>query len=119
MKPFPETGDRDQHRFNFLLSSTRMAVERAFGLLKGRFRIIHKQQDTRLENICNVVAACCILHNFCILSGDNPDDDWMTLEGDDGDGDGDNDDDDGSGGSNRGNHSTARARRDALLQYLV
>ena len=85
-------------------------------MLKGRFRILHKQQDTRLENICNVVAACCILHNFCILSGDNPDDDWMTLEGDDGDG---NDDDDGSGGSNRGNHSTARARRDALLQYLV
>jgi hypothetical protein len=30
MKPFPETGDRDQLTFNFMLSSTRMAVERAF-----------------------------------------------------------------------------------------
>ena len=33
MKPFPETGAHDKRKFNFKLSSTRIVVERSFGLL--------------------------------------------------------------------------------------
>ena len=54
-----------------------MVVERAFGLLKGRFRILHKQQDTTLHNVCHVVTACCILHNYGIAYDDEADDDWL------------------------------------------
>ena len=67
IKPFPDSGDRDRQMFNYRLSSTRIEVERAFGLLKGRFRILNKQQDTQVKNICNMVAACCILHNYCCM----------------------------------------------------
>ena len=81
VKPFFDTADRDKQMFHSRLSSTRIEVERAFGLLKGRFRILNKQQDTQVKNICNVVAACCILHNYCLLHDDDPEDDWMTDDG--------------------------------------
>lgn len=83
IKPFPQTADRAKLSFNMKLSSTRMVVERAFGQLKGRFRILLKQQDTSLKNRCNVVTACCILHNFCLTEGDYPDDDWIVEDADD------------------------------------
>lgn len=118
MKPFPETGNRDRSKFNFKLSSTRMVVERAFGLLKGRFRILNKRQDTSLENVCNIVTACCVLHNYCSAHGDQADDDWVIDE------EGvDVDDADGCGNPHEFpapcDRAEARATREALLRYVV
>lgn len=108
MKPFPNTGDRDRQMFNYRLSSTRMVVERAFGQLKGRFRILNKQQDTQLENVCNIVAACCILHNYCLFHDDHPEDDWMM-----------DDDNDGGDQCDNANLPEADGTRDTILQYLI
>ena len=108
MKPYPKTGARNKRNFNSKLSSTRMVVERAFDLLKGRFRILHKQQDTTLHNVCHVVTACCILHNYCIAH-----DDWL-IDCEDGN---DNDDDDDDGHNPQGN-SDADDTREPLLQYV-
>ncbi|CAG8596177.1 2468_t:CDS:2 [Scutellospora calospora] len=57
--------------FNKTLSSMRMIVENAFGILKARWRILlHKIYCTELERIVRIIHACCILHNFCIDNGD-------------------------------------------------
>lgn len=56
-----------------------MAVERAFGKLKGRWRILNNSMDfADLETIVDVIDVCCILHNLCI----NCDDLWEQCEED-------------------------------------
>lgn len=78
--PFRDNGrlTPQQVRFNFLHSSTRMAVERAFGLLKGRFRRIKFFTEYRqLDFITKTIIAACILHNYCI------DDAWDIIDLDD------------------------------------
>ena len=62
-----------------------IVVERAFGLLKGRFRIPNKQEDTRLNHVHNVLSACCVPHYFCIFHGVEAADDWMIDDDDDDD----------------------------------
>lgn len=53
--------------FNKIHSSTRMTIERTFGQLSGRWRFITKHLYMfGIEDICNVIAVACILHNFCI-----------------------------------------------------
>ena len=117
MKPYPQTGARNKRNFNFKLSSTRMAVERAFGLLKGRFRILHKHQDTTLHNVCHVVTDCCILHSYCIAHDDEADEDWLIDCEDVNDND-DYDDEDGNDGHNQQGNSDADDTREALLPYV-
>ena len=46
-------------------------MERAFGLLKGRWRCLLKRLGNELENIPNIVISCCVLHNICQISGDD------------------------------------------------
>lgn len=69
MKAYPETPGmrREAREFNYKLSCCRILVERAFGLLKGRWRILLHQQEGHLGNIQAVVIACCVLHNFCLV----------------------------------------------------
>lgn len=56
-----------QKRFNTYLSANRVVIERAFGLLKGRFRRL-KYLDTELENGVDIILSCCILHNICLMN---------------------------------------------------
>lgn len=57
-----------------MLSSARVTVEQAFGVLKGRWRILLKRMDNRFINIPEVIHTCCILHNFCQEAGEEFDD---------------------------------------------
>lgn len=60
-----------QRNFNFCHSSARMAIERTFGLLKERFRSLLTILDMeRVDIIPSMILACCILHNICLLRGD-------------------------------------------------
>jgi hypothetical protein len=63
--------------WNFIQSSTRMSVERAFGILKCRWRIIMKRMDCPLKSVSDMVAACIVLYNICILSKDKFDQEWI------------------------------------------
>ena len=63
---------------NYIQSSTRMAVKRAFGCLKGRWRIFLKRIDVPLQNLPNLVAACICLHNLCISHSDGFNMRWTT-----------------------------------------
>ena len=61
---------REEYHWNFVQSSTRMCVERAFGMLKGRWRILLKRVDVHLKNVPDLVLTCLVLHNMCIIFGD-------------------------------------------------
>ena len=73
LKPYPNNTvlNPTQRRFNKVLSSARVTVELAFGVLKGRWRIPLKRMD---NNVPEVILTCCILHNFCQEAGEEFDD---------------------------------------------
>ncbi|XP_024872183.1 protein ALP1-like [Temnothorax curvispinosus] len=74
--PFRDNGHLtpQQVEFNYIHSSTRMALERAFGQLKGRFcRIKFFTEYRDLPFVVNTVVAACILHNYCIEKNDTYD----------------------------------------------
>ena len=66
--PFKDTGKLQQREINFnmKLSSARYTIERAFALLKGRFRRLKGLDMARIDLIPQVIIACCVLHNVCI-----------------------------------------------------
>jgi hypothetical protein len=54
-----------------------MYVERAFGILKGRWRLIMKRHEVPLRNMPDIVAACIVLHNICIVNNEGIEEDWI------------------------------------------
>ncbi|XP_066590713.1 putative nuclease HARBI1 [Prorops nasuta] len=55
-----------QINYNKSLSSTRIVIERTFGLLKARFRKLKYMYLYDTDIIPLLILACCILHNICI-----------------------------------------------------
>ncbi|KAG2191764.1 hypothetical protein INT47_010580 [Mucor saturninus] len=84
--PYPlseVSGNSDEavakRKFNTVHSSARMTIKRAFGILSARWRFIKKHvYMKKIKDICQVITAACILHNFCINIGDP---DFETDEG--------------------------------------
>lgn len=73
MTPYRDNGHLTvkQKNYNFCHSSARMAIERSFGLLKGRFRSLLTVLDMeRVDLIPEFIIACCVLHNICLLQND-------------------------------------------------
>lgn len=65
MKPYPEgTRDRDEINFNKELSSVRVKVKCAFGLLKSQWRILQKRFDSSIDFAIKNAIACAVLHNL-------------------------------------------------------
>ena len=56
--------------FNRKHSSTRMSVERAFGILKSRFKEIGTKSSLKLEFLPTIVHCCCVQHNILLASKD-------------------------------------------------
>ena len=56
--------------FNRKHSSTRMSVERGFGILKARFKEIGGRSSLKLDFMPTVVHTCCVLHNILLASKD-------------------------------------------------
>ena len=86
MKPYPEgTRDPDEIAFNKELSSARVQVECAFGMLKNRWRILQKRFDSNIEFAIKATIACAVLQNICLRNNDawdeNDDDDDHELPG--------------------------------------
>ncbi|KAJ8969612.1 hypothetical protein NQ314_001667 [Rhamnusium bicolor] len=55
---------------NYRLSSARVKIENAFGLLKQRFRQLQRLEFLRVLNTSRFIIACCVLHNLCIMNND-------------------------------------------------
>ena len=75
LTPYRDNGNLnyEQKRYNFIHSSTRTVIERAFGILKGHFRRLHFIETKDMKTSCNITISCCVLHNICIVHGDNGD----------------------------------------------
>ena len=56
--------------FNRKHSSTRISVERGFGILKARFKEIGGKSSLKLDFVPTVVHTCCVLHNILLASKD-------------------------------------------------
>jgi hypothetical protein len=54
-----------------------MCVERAFGILKGRWRIIMRRADILLRYMTDVVCTCIILYNMYTIGKDKFDMEWI------------------------------------------
>lgn len=66
MTPYHNPINIAQRRFNRAQKSTRSSIERAFGILKRRFHILHSEIRMSPEIVCTIIAACCVLHNIAI-----------------------------------------------------
>lgn len=79
IRPFAEgdlTNDPDEVRrrrqFNFGLSSVRITIEHAFGMLKGRFPALRNMPGSDLNVIYTTVEALMVIHNILIGLKDDP-----------------------------------------------
>ncbi|MCO5575992.1 hypothetical protein L7F22_029799 [Adiantum nelumboides] len=80
MVPFKGSKDGlpdDKYYWNFIHASTRMAVERAFGMLKTHFGILLKHCDMDLRNMPSIVVAFLVLPNICVVHKDQFNMEWI------------------------------------------
>ncbi|CAB3980691.1 Hypothetical predicted protein [Paramuricea clavata] len=64
------TKDQKEKHFNKKLRAARVVSEHAYGMLKGRWRIIYKKTECSRRNIKVIIMACIVLHNICIARHD-------------------------------------------------
>lgn len=70
MTPYKQRLTPSRIVYNNKLSATRIVVARAFGRLKGTWRILHGTvRQPNIERLPKMIHACCILHNMCIEAG--------------------------------------------------
>lgn len=86
LRPFKDNGalTQEQKKFNKELSKARIISEHAYGMTKGRWRVLEKRLDEDTERIPDTIIACCVLHNICILRGEDYDVSDDSEDDDDG-----------------------------------
>jgi len=70
--PFRDYGNVSdkQRKFNKRFCATRVLIENAFRLLKGRFRQLIEVDLHTVDKISKFIISCCVLHNLCIDNDD-------------------------------------------------
>lgn len=70
--PIGNLNTDDEIRFNTVHSAARSIVERAIGVLKGRWRCLCKQRMLHYKpTVCvKIINACVALHNICLAFND-------------------------------------------------
>ncbi|XP_043213620.1 protein ANTAGONIST OF LIKE HETEROCHROMATIN PROTEIN 1-like [Amphibalanus amphitrite] len=69
--------EAERESFNVYHSAGRMAIECAFGRLKGRWRKLQKRIEVDVDKVPLIVSTCCILHNFCETQSEVFHDAWL------------------------------------------
>lgn len=69
LTPYRDNGhlNPSQKRFNFVHSSCRCVIERAFALLKGKFRNLKYLDMNLITSIPDFVLTTCVLHNLILV----------------------------------------------------
>lgn len=64
---------RDEQKYNYYHSATRMTVEMAFGLLKNRFQRLRAPLNQKsVDHSAQLLVACMVLHNIFVSWNDEP-----------------------------------------------
>ena len=63
---------------NFIQSSTWMYIDKAYRILKERWRIIMKRCDVPLKMVRDIFSTCIVMHNLCITMKDGFNMNWIT-----------------------------------------
>lgn len=72
MKPYSQRGLTMVKRvFNYRLSRARRIIENVFGIMSARFRILRKPINLNADKTKKVVLACCVLHNYLMITNKN------------------------------------------------
>lgn len=69
MKPYKNKGHLkgEQRNQNKVFSSSRVVIEHTFGIIKGRWRILHFVNVNGVKKAVKIITACCVVHNFCFI----------------------------------------------------
>ncbi|XP_063812341.1 putative nuclease HARBI1 [Pseudophryne corroboree] len=71
LTPLSNPVGRAEKRYQETHIASRGVIERAFGVLKSRFRCLDTSGGALLyspSKVCGMVNACCILHNICVAN---------------------------------------------------
>lgn len=74
---------QEQRKYNQVHSKARSVIERAFALLKGRFRRLKYMEVIRHDLAPYYILAACVLHNICLEVGGEHIDQYINLNNDD------------------------------------
>ena len=88
LTPFRDNGHLSGQEVNYnnKHAKTLQTIERAFGLLKGRWRRPEFIEMGNIDECPAIVAAACVLHNFCLLADEENIDEFLDeFDNDDGD----------------------------------
>jgi len=86
LTPIPTPTIQAETTYNKKHSQTRNTVERSFGLLKMRFRCLHSTGgclQSPPERCAQIITACAVLHNMCIVHAVPVPNDNSQLQDDD------------------------------------
>ncbi|XP_049946934.1 uncharacterized protein LOC126445894 [Schistocerca serialis cubense] len=73
MRPYPGLSLTEEERlFNRRLSRARTVVERTFGIMASKWRLLRKEIETSVEHADIIIQCICVLHNI-IIDEDGPD----------------------------------------------
>ena len=76
LTPYRDHGNLtpNERRYNGALATRRCVIERAFGVLKRRFRRLQVKIDMHsIDEINALIVAACVMHNLCMLYDDDTD----------------------------------------------
>lgn len=68
LTPIAEASNPQEEKYNKIHIKARNVIERAFGVLKSRFRCLSKHRALHYshEKAVSIINACTILHNICL-----------------------------------------------------
>ncbi len=72
MTPLANPQTRQEHSYNRRHTVTRAVIERTIGVLKARWMCLDTAGGKLLytpEKVCQIILACCVLHNIAVKEG--------------------------------------------------
>ncbi|CAN6336483.1 unnamed protein product [Urochloa humidicola] len=69
-----------EREFNGRVAAARGVARGAVRRLKARWRCLQRRTEVKMQDMPSMIAACCVLHNFCERAGEGIDPDLMQYD---------------------------------------